>query len=57
MDIKTVLRKIELKKQFIQILENEARDYSPKSQKPTGLPLHNLGDAEAALDEMVQAHK
>ena len=57
MDLKTVLRKIELKKQFIQILENEARDYSPKSQKPTGLPLHNLGDAKAASNEVVQTHK
>jgi hypothetical protein len=54
--VKTLLRKIELKKQFIEILENEARDAHPKSQEPAGLPHNNSGDAKAASDEVVQAH-
>jgi len=47
-EIKTILRKIVLKRQFIQILEEEARADHPKSQESAGLPLNNSDDARTA---------
>lgn len=41
MDLKTILRKIELKKQFIQILEEEARLHGLNGRQPEPPCLRN----------------